>query len=218
MSQPPPQHPPGTPPAGGMPPEGWGPTGPAGRPPRRRDTPLVVALIVSAVALVGGGILLVTLGGGDDGPSDDEQAYIDALAEMDTAGQQSSTDEQSRCMAEVVVDVIGVDRLREAATPEEIRENASGEGISALGIRLDEDQATAVYDRGSECIDYRQLVLDSLRQRNYTDQQVECVDQYLTEDLLRDSVVAGIMEDAQAAQEASAAIDEATAPCSAAGA
>lgn len=193
-----------------MPPASW----PGGGPPRRSNAPLIVVLVVVAVALVGAGALLVTQSGGDDeGSSDEEQAYIDAFVEMDAPSQSNYSQEQTRCLAEIVVDTVGVDRLQEAGTPDEIRENAGGGGISDLGIRLDEDQAGAVYERAGDCIDFRALVMDTLRQRGYTEAQIDCVDQYLPDDLLRDSVIAGIMEDEQAELEASRAIDEVTAPC-----
>lgn len=221
---PPPPEPPHAPPPGqvppqppGAPPPGWGPGGPAGGPPRRPKTRLIVALAVIAVLVVGVGVVLLARGG--DGRSEEEQAYVDAVA--DSGAEESEelgfSAEETRCYAGAIVDAIGVDRLREHATPEEIRERG-GEG-SFDALELDRGQAETLYDSASDCIDFRRVLVDSARAEGMSEAQADCFEEALTEDLVRDFMLATFAEGAESdeATEAVERIEEAAAPCENAG-
>lgn len=196
MSEPPP--PPGPPPPGG--------------PPRRSKAPLVIALVVVAVVVVVGAVLLAQ--GGDE-RSDEEQAYVDALAEWSEAQQAERLgfdEEESRCFAEAIVDAVGVGALQEAATPEEIRASPEDDPLDA--VEVDRSQAEAIYDDTDGCIEYREVFLNAARrQGELSDAQLECLDEALTDDLVRNYLVATFDEEEEALQDAEQAFDEAAASC-----
>lgn len=221
---PPPPEPPHAPPPGqppppppGAPPPGWGPDGPAGGRPRRPRTRLIVALAVIAVLVVGVGVVALARGG--DGRSEEEQAYVDAVA--DSGAEESEeldfSAEETRCYAGAIVDAVGVDRLREHATPEEIRERG-GEG-SFDAFELDRGQAETLYDRASDCIDFRQVLVNALGAEGLSGAQADCFEEALTEDLARDVMLAVFAEGAESdeATEAVERVEEAAAPCENAG-
>jgi hypothetical protein len=176
----------------------------------------MIVFVVIVVVVVGGGIVVLTRGG--DERTEEEQAYIDAVAAVTEAQQAEDLDfsaEESRCFAEAIVDAVGVDRLQEVATPEEIR--TGGEGGPLDAIDLDRRQAEAIYDDSSGCIDYRQILLNNARQEALPDAQIECLDRILTEDLARNFLVAQLVGDAEAMEEPGQALADAAAPCENAG-
>jgi hypothetical protein len=170
-------------------------------------------LAVIAVLVVGVGVVLLARGG--DGRSEEEEAYLDAIVD---AGAQESQEldfsaEESRCYAGAFVDGVGLDELREHATPEEIR---AGGGEGSLGaVEIDRGEAETLYDSASDCIDFRQLLVDLARAEGLSDAQADCFGEALTEDLIRDFMLATFAEghESDEATEATRAIEEATVPC-----
>jgi hypothetical protein len=165
------------------------------------------------VLVVGVGVVLLARGG--DGRSEEEQAYVDAVA--DSGAEESEelgfSAEETRCYAGAIVDAVGVDRLREHATPEEIRERG-GEG-SFDAFELDRGQAETLYDSASDCIDFRQLLVDLSRAEGLSGAQADCFEEALTEDLVGDFMLAVFAEGDESDEAAAAvrAIEEAAAPC-----
>jgi hypothetical protein len=91
---------------------------------------------------------------GDDGEppeiSADEEPFVDA---MTSAFTQSPVlpfrVDQARCVSEVAIDTIGVDRLEAAAvTPEGL---VVATGVESLGVELSEDDADAIADAFGDC-------------------------------------------------------------------
>lgn len=176
----------------------------------------MIVLAVLAVVVVGGGIVVVTQGG--DGRTDEEQAYVDALAGYTEAQQAEDLDfgaEESLCFATAIVDTVGVDRLQEVATPEEFE--TGGEDPPLDAVQIDRRQAEAIYDDSSGCIDYRQILLNNASLEPLPEAQIECLDRILTEDLARNFHVAQLAGDFEAMEEAQQALSEAAAPCENAG-
>lgn len=187
--------------------------GPPGGAPRRSKAPLVIALVVVAVIVVGAGAVLLARGG--DGRSEEEQAYVDALADWTESQQAEDLDfdgEESRCFAEAIVDAVGVGALQDVATPEEIRANTEDDPLDA--VEVDRSQAEAIYDDTDGCIEYREVFLNAARrQGELSDAQLECLDEALTDELVRNYLVATFDEEEEALQDAEQALDEAAAPC-----
>jgi hypothetical protein len=233
MSQQPPQYPPANPPPGGGPPQGgwtsppggqppggqppggWGPAGPGGPggPPRRNNTPLIILAVVVAVAVVGGGVFLLTQGGGR---SEEEEAYIDALAESSERSQGGDapielSGEEHRCLATAAVDTVGVERLQEIGTPEEIRQDDSGEPLNDIDLNLEE--AGTYYDSANGCVDFREIFMADIEEAGLSQDQIDCVDRAINDQILRDLLVAEFAEDEDAQDEANDAADEATEEC-----
>jgi len=173
----------------------------------------MIVLAVLAVVVVGGGIVVLTQGGGD-GRTEEEQAYVDALAGYTEAQQAEDLDfgaEESRCFAAAIVDAVGVDRLQEVATPEEFE--TGGEEPPLDAVQIDRRQAEAIYDDSSGCIDYRQILLNNASLEPLPEAQIECLDRILTEDLARNFHVAQLAGDFEAMEEARQALADASAPC-----
>lgn len=129
-------------------------------------------------------------------PSGDGQAYVDALVST-IEGSSSDVFEpgQVKCLAGNFVDIIGVDALKSAGiSPKEF---AEGDGIafpSELGV--DEAKANKMFDQFEGCgIDLPELYskIFSTGGDGLTDEQQSCVDQVLTEDNLRKSLVASFL-------------------------
>lgn len=134
-----------------------------------------------------------TEGGGEPG---DRQAYLDAFV-MDFDDEDEPIFEQGQvdCLAEKYLDVIGLDNLVEAGvTPEEY-----GEGDDfPEELGLDEDTANELYDQFGECdIDIKEIFVDlfsGFSPEPLTDEQKACIDDTLTEDRLRESFVADLLD------------------------
>lgn len=207
--------PPGGGPPDGGPPQGWGPGGPGdpyGGPPRRSKAPLVIVLVVIAALAVGGGVFLLTQG---EDRSDEEQAYIDALTVAAEANEDEEfplSEEENRCLAAAAVDTVGVDRLRDIGSPDEIREDA-GDGDPLEDVDLDLDQAGTYFDNASDCIDFREVFVEGLERGQLTEDQIDCVNENISDDVLRQLLVAEFAEDEDAAAEADEAANEATEEC-----
>lgn len=179
---------------------------------------MVVALVVVAVVVVGGGAVLLTRGG--DERSEEEQAYVDALAaysdSQDAEGVTFDA-EESRCFAEALVDAVGVDRLRELATPEEIRPAGDEDEGPLDDLEVDRSQAEAIYDDSDGCVDYRRMFLDIPRESGASDAQLDCLDSDVTDDEVRSYLVATFDEDLEAIEEHEAAFEATVAACEDAG-
>ncbi len=106
-----------------------------------------ITVITVIAALVG-----LTACGGDGGS--DLGQYRDAIA----AGVQAdegddslqTTDDEAQCIGDGTADVIGVDALEEAGTPEEVTE-LTQDDLAAFD--LDDEQATEVAQITFDCVD-----------------------------------------------------------------
>lgn len=149
------------PPPGG----GWGqqppPPGPPGgqwgQPAPKRTNPLIfVAIGVVALIVVGAGAFVLL--SGDDGQRDE---YVEALTEGYVAGQAEQpenslrkdlNEEDLHCTAEVMVDTMGVDRLEDHYTPDELRTEASDPDFELLeGENPTEEEAGQLVDGLEQC-------------------------------------------------------------------
>jgi hypothetical protein len=89
-------------------------------------------------------------GGDDDDAGISRDGAVDALAEG-LAADSGLTDDQSRCLAEEIIDRVGFDRLVEAGLD-------SGGDIEALDEDIQADLVSATFDAFEPCeIDITQL-------------------------------------------------------------
>lgn len=133
-----------------------------------------------------------TDGGGETG---DRQAYLDAFVEnFDPDGEVFELS-QVECLAEGYLDVIGLENLVDAGvTPEDY---AQGSDFPDE-VGLDEDKANAIYDQFDACdIDLKEVFLGAIEmfsEEPLTDEQQSCADDVLTDEKLRASFVADLLE------------------------
>jgi hypothetical protein len=203
--------PPGPPPPGGPPPGpgpqgGWGPQtqpsyggpggpggpGPGGPGPGGANRlPVMLGGVLVAVVLVVGAVLLL---GGDGGSGGGErQEYVEAIAAtMESEGSPMSTSERE-CVAETVVDVMGLQAFRAEVSAEEL---ASDPEVSLRdhGVVPDERQASDVYAGMTDCVDVRALMGETLTAQVGAELAgcvLEAVDDALLERLIVGSFVDG---------------------------
>lgn len=144
-------------------------------------------LSVVALALTLG---LAACGGDDDGGGGGDQALVDAIAADLVAGNTGAvgeiTEEQADCVAEGVVDGVGADQLAEyGITAEDVAT------IEEVG--LSEEDATAVADAMTECVDIEALFLEGMAADGTMPQEaVDCIADAIDEDMLTSFLVAGL--------------------------
>jgi len=169
-------------------------TQPAG--PSKNRLPLIVGAVVVVAALVVIGI--VVLGGGDDGGGGRDSQTAEGR-EYVAAIVASSTDfgeEETRCLAEGVVDIVGVEELQSnGITPDNI---GSGDGV--LGDYVPA-QATVdeLVDMMFGCVNFGELFLQGMTGSGLAipDDQIRCIGSELAESQeFRDFVSASVFSDA----------------------
>jgi hypothetical protein len=160
--------------------------------PRRRS---VLGGFVALTALVA---LAAACSGDDDSSSEgspERREYVEAL--LSTSGDPAISDDENRCLAESLVDGVGVDRLQAVVTPEEI-EASEDFHPADVGLELTDAEGDAFYDHLSDCLDVREVFVSSLTDGDEAD-VAACVDGELDDDELQALVVAIFTEDEQTA-------------------
>jgi hypothetical protein len=174
----------------------------------RRMTVLVVGVALSVPAAGCGG------DDGDGGSSSaestgsaDQQAYLDAIGEVLAAIGVPA--DQADCTAGVYIDVIGMEQLREATTPDEIRENAN---LASLGVELDDAAGDAFYAGMNECFDVREFFISFTSGGDTA--VAGCLDQAINDDALQAAFVGGLLRGSQSLDpEVEAALADAYTQC-----
>jgi hypothetical protein len=88
--------------------------------------------------------------------------------------------------------VIGVENID--VTSEEISENPAADLTEDQPLSA--DQAEAIYDQAVDCgVDFRQVILGTVRQAGATEAQTACVEERLTDGLLFSAIVAEFTKD-----------------------
>ena len=138
-----------------------------------------VALVAAVVAVVGCG--------DDDGGGDGRQAYVDAF--VASGSDEALSDDENECFAAAIVDAVGVDKLAEQVTADEVRE-AEDALPGDLGIEVSEDEGEAFYDGVSECLDVPEYFASQIEaDDSLTDENKACLRDALGDDFLHDFYV-----------------------------
>jgi len=103
----------------------------------------------------------------------------------DTSAENPFADEaDARCFADGIVGAIGVDRINELDT---------GEGLQAGFEEMTSTEQESVVDTAFDCIDFGALIEDQMAASGMlSDDQMACVSDGLTEDVLRGLFMAEI--------------------------
>jgi hypothetical protein len=104
----------------------------------------IALVVLASVVVTGAGC------GDDDGGGDGRQAYVDAF--VASGSDEALSDDENECFAAAIVDAVGVDKLRDQVTADEVRE-AEDALPGDLGIEVSQDEGEAFYDGVSECLD-----------------------------------------------------------------
>jgi len=165
----------------------------------RRSTAVSLAVVVGLAALA----VLAACGDDDDsgdgggggGSREDYvEAFVDASDDAET-GVLSADEEQ--CFAESLVDAVGVERLAAAVSPDEIRDRGTT-NLADLGVAVDAVDGGELYDRISQCADVRMLLIQSsVGTEAISDAATQCFEEELSDDLVRQFMVAGLTESSE---------------------
>jgi hypothetical protein len=105
--------------------------------------------------------------GGEEGGAADRDAYVDALTAAmarSGGGDLSLPEDEAACVAEAVVDVIGLETLQENLTPDEIR-RSSDATTDLWDLDLSQEQGEAILDGMIDCAPViGELMAESLAQ------------------------------------------------------
>lgn len=189
MSPVPPDHPPS--PTAGPPPGHH--TVPAAGGGHSSSKALGVVLVLVVVGAVGGGIFLTRSDAEDARDADPRrQAYVDALAASATPGDFPGANEITfHCIAGGIVDVIGVDRLTAAATPDDIRNSPD---YWDLLPALTEAEASGIVDGLYACWDVRTGMQEAAAEGG-DDATAACLMSRLSDDQLKSLLVDILLDD-----------------------
>jgi hypothetical protein len=123
---------------------------------------------------------------GESAEPGDRAAYVDAIGE--TLTFLGLTEEEGDCLANVYLDVIGLEEIRDQSTPGEIRETAN---LTTLGSELTAADGDALYAGANECLDVRGLLLRLVSGGDEVARA--CLDQAISDDALREAFVGGLL-------------------------
>ena len=134
-----------------------------------------------------GALVAPACAGEDDGSaSADKDAYVSALASRwDEQEDNQFTPAENRCAAEAYVDVIGLQTLERAVSPDEI-EDSPEKNLVDFGVEIDEEQARSIYEATRGCGDRRAAFLSGVTQSlgDWAGAEVDeaCLDRGLDDD------------------------------------
>ncbi len=137
-----------------------------------------------------------TEGGGDAGADGYVAALERELGQPDEEDALELDGDQASCLAERWVDVMDVDRLREAGVTPDDLEPTGGLQVAELGLELTEDEAEEMYEAFDGCgVDLKAELVASIVADGGLDADAEaCLEDTVTEDLVRRVIVAGFTE------------------------
>jgi len=154
--------------------------------------------VVAVVVLLAVGVVVFVATRSGDSPTaasatDEGRAYVDAMVDGTASSAGGFSTDEVRCMAEEVVDEVGVDALQRAGiSPATVR--AAGD-IDVTGL-LTEAEATTLAGRVADCIDWGEMVAAALdgQELGITAEQAHCIgDRIGDSDLIRDVFAQGFM-------------------------
>ena len=158
---------------------------------------------LAASILAAAGLLLTACGSDDDGgsaPSSDvsaeAQPFVDALKKSMQDSDDDTfelSDSQIDCLAPRMVNAIGVDLLIDAGVDPSAIGDDTDMDFSELGISR--EQGGAMYDSFGACdVSVRDVMLESIAGEGLDGDAQKCVEDALTEDSVRDMMIATLVE------------------------
>lgn len=128
--------------------------------------------------------------GGDDG--NDRADFVTALT---GPADEVASEEDNRCIAEKIVDVVGVDALEEADVIDKIEDNPDAP-LADYGVELDDDQTSTLSEEIGECVDLRAFFVDELTSgpQALSEEDAECFVDELDDETVGRAFVVTISE------------------------
>jgi hypothetical protein len=180
-----------------------------------RSARLAARLLMAVMA-----VALVACGDDDDdagaGGDDDGEAREELVTALAGTGDEQFSEEESRCMAEALVDAVGVETLEEADVVTQIEENPDGT-LSDWGVQLSDAQGEQLYTAANECVDLRALFMEGMTESGASAEAAECVSNAVDDEIFQRVIVLSLTEGEEALDgdaELTAAFQEAGTACS----
>jgi hypothetical protein len=149
------------------------------------------------------GVLALAACGGesasDDGASSDEEPYVEALMTTFEQDETLPLDEsQVRCLAEGVVDVVGVDGFEKAGvTPADLEEGATLDSIETFTDEQTSKFLDLLFE--GQCFDFNKMLAGAFMEQGggaMTEEQASCMaDQFTKDDAFKELFAAGLKGD-----------------------
>ncbi len=158
---------------------------------------------LAATILAAAGLLITGCGSDDDNssaPSSDVSAeakpFVDALKRSMQESDDDTfelSDSQIDCLAPRMINAIGVDFLVDAGVdPADI---GGDDDMDFSDLNITKDQGGAMYDSFGACdVSVRDIMLESVAGEGLGDEAQKCVEDALTEDSVRDMMIATLVE------------------------
>lgn len=166
-------------------------------------------------AAAGGAYLLTQSGdGGDDPPplpelSAEEREYVDVIAES-LRTEDGVDDDRAECVGAAIVEVVGIDVLQDAVTPDELRDSPTGD-LRVFGVEVGEDRVEDLAGRYDQCLDLTEHVFGSAE--GAPPQLVRCIQDNVTEEDLAFYAAADAVGSQQLLDATDAQFEEAIETC-----
>jgi hypothetical protein len=124
------------------------------------------------------------------------EAYVLALGEAGRDPVSGAPSAEGGCVAEVIVDVVGVERLREVATAREVAAAANGDGASLaeLGVEVDAAEEDEIYAGVEGCGDPAAMFLDAIPGAHFSGPVADCFRGHLDDAVVREVVMARLVD------------------------
>lgn len=173
-----------------------------GQPSSKGTNPLIFVAAAAVLVVIGVGVYFVLSNGDDD---DQRDEYVDAITSGQVAALEGTEDPfdlsetDIRCLAEVMVDVVGVDRLADQHTPEELQNEVREDPDFRLDVgdptREEAEELTDGLDR---CWGFFEKTRDLALSRasgnpEATPEFLNCATEALDDDFLRSVTIGDFM-------------------------
>ncbi|WP_181311978.1 hypothetical protein [Nocardioides campestrisoli] len=142
--------------------------------------------------------VLTACGGDGDGSSDEAKPYVDAMAETLAEGDSPMDKGEAECFSEGFVDVVGIDKVKEAGSAEEFAGESGNLDFASLD--LTDEQGNEIYEKFDDCgVDLREELISQINaDAELPEAGKECVEEAITDDTLRDFFVTSMVEGQEA--------------------
>jgi hypothetical protein len=163
------------------------------------------------------GLLVVVAVAASACSGDDGNDRGDFVAALTGPADEAANEEENRCIAEKIVDVVGVDALEEADIIDKIEDDPDAP-LADYGVELDEEQTATLSEDMGECVDLRAFLAQELTSgpEPLTPEDAECFVDGLDDATLGRAFVVAIAEgDAAVENDAklTAAFEESALAC-----
>lgn len=149
--------------------------------------------------------LALTACGGGEGESDEAKPYVEEISTSMSEDEDSPVSEkEAECWAKGFIDVVGIDRIKKAGSPEEF--GSSSDDLNFQELDLTRDEGEEIYAKFGDCgVDMREEMMSSMAEDDELDEtSKKCLEDALTDERLEDFFVTSMVEGEDGAEDSEA--------------